>query len=87
LEPENLAPQRRHNLNKFYVPTESHRLSARKAAKPHPKRQLTKPSKATNGSGAFYSRFTIHFLLLQLIGSDRSAFTASRHRGGWAIKN
>jgi len=51
-----------------------------------PFRQSTaKPS--TGGSGTSYSRFTIHYLLLQLIGSDRSAFTASRHRGGWAIKN
>jgi hypothetical protein len=33
-----------------------------------------------NGSGASYSRFTIHYLLLQLIGSDRSAFAASRHK-------
>jgi hypothetical protein len=33
-----------------------------------------------NGSGTSYSRFTIHYLLVQLIGSDRSAFAASRHK-------
>jgi hypothetical protein len=38
------------------------------------------------GPGVSYSRFTIHYLLLQLIGSDRSAFAASRHKVA-AIKN
>jgi hypothetical protein len=32
------------------------------------------------GPGTSYSQFTIHYLLLQLIGSDRSAFAASRHK-------
>jgi len=44
-------------------------LSAQNTAKPQ-----------ANGSGASYSRFAIHYLVLQLIGSDRSAFAASRHK-------
>src|SRR6266508_778031 len=41
------------------------------------------------GSGTSYSRFRIHYLLLQLIGSDRSAFAASRHKvaGNQKLKN
>jgi len=31
--------------------------------------------------GRFLSRFTIHYLLLQLIGSDRSAFAEPAVRG------
>jgi hypothetical protein len=54
------------------------RPTAQKTAKPQ-----------ANGSGASYSRFTIHYLLLQLIGSDRSAFAASRHKvpGNQKLKN
>jgi len=49
----------------------------RKAAGlPHIKRQ----SRKNTGPGASYSRFTIHYLLLQLIGSDRSAFVADATR-------
>jgi hypothetical protein len=45
------------------------RASAQNTAKPQ-----------ANGAGASYSRFAIHYLVLQLIGSDRSAFAASRHK-------
>jgi len=38
------------------------------------------PSLHPSGAGASYSRFTIHYLLLQSIGFDRSAFAAGRHK-------
>jgi hypothetical protein len=44
-------------------------------------------SRSTSGSGASYSRFEIHDLLLQQIGFDRSAFAASRHEAAGQSKS
>jgi hypothetical protein len=80
-----LCLRKRRSLKPDCQVTESHRLSARKAAKPQSGKLTPKDVASSHWRRHFL--FTIYdsLLLLQLIGSDRSAFAEPAVRG-WQSK-